>query len=290
MKHIEISVDLDKFNSVKRDREIAEEVLQMRNATKSLSEQGKNIDALENTVGAMTVLKGFSSYDSVEFKVLLASLLFDLTEVYFDLKDYKQSEKELQILFRVLENIIKQDPDRFGKYHVMALELSTRILRSRKKALDMLAKQQLAAGALYEKVNAGMVSATDKLVDALRNIGDLLAASGDYKASLKFYSEAIKFSKRKNGRVTAREIRLTVDMVKIMMRLRSMRPRALRLLDAVLPKAVAMKEEELIADIHSLEEVINSKQEQDPAWKLFLRKLQSPFSKKSKSSAEDEAE
>lgn len=290
MKHIEISVDLDKFNSVKRDREIAEEVLQMRNATKSLSEQGKNIDALENTVGAMTVLKGFSSYDSVEFKVLLASLLFDLTEVYFDLKDYKQSEKELQILFRVLENIIKQDPDRFGKYHVMALELSTRILRSRKKALDMLAKQQLAAGALYEKVNAGMVSATDKLVDALRNIGDLLAASGDYKASLKFYSEAIKFSKRKNGRVTAREIRLTVDMVKIMMRLRSMRPRALRLLEAVLPKAVAMKEEELIADIHSLEEVINSKQEQDPAWKLFLRKLQSPFSKKSKSSAENEAE
>lgn len=289
MKNIEITVDLNKFNSVKRDREIAEEVLQMRNATKSLSEQGKNIDALENTVGAMTVLKGFSSYDSVEFKVLLASLLFDLTEVYFDLKDYKQSEKELQILFRVLENIIKQDPDRFGKYHVMALELSTRILRSRKKALDMLAKQQLAAGALYEKVNAGMVSATDKLVDALRNIGDLLAASGDYKASLKFYSEAIKFSKRKNGRVTAREIRLTVDMVKIMMRLRSMRPRALRLLEAVLPKAIAMKEEELIADIHSLEEVINSKQEQDPAWKLFLRKLQAPFSKKSKSSTEEEA-
>lgn len=281
MKYIEISVDLDKFNSDKRDREIAEEVLKMRHTTKELSDQGKNIDALENTVGAMTLLKGFSNYDSVEFKVILAALLFDLTEVYFDLKDYKQSEKELQILFRVLENIIKQDPDRFGKYHVMALELSTRILRSRKKALDMLAKQRQAAGALYEKVNAGMVSATDKLVDALRNIGDLLAASGDYKASLKFYSEAIKFSKRKNGKVTPREIRLTVDMAKIMIRLRSMRPRALRLLAAVLPQAVALMEEELIADIKSLEEVINSKQEQDPTWKLFLRKLQSPFPKKS---------
>lgn len=281
MKYIEISVDLDKFNSDKRDREIAEEVLKMRHTTKDLSDQGKNIDALENTVGAMTLLKGFSNYDSVEFKVILAALLFDLTEVYFDLKDYKQSEKELQILFRVLENIIKQEPDRFGKYHVMALELSTRILRSRKKALDMLAKQRQAAGALYEKVNAGMVSATDKLVDALRNIGDLLAASGDYKASLKFYSEAIKFSKRKNGKVTSREIRLTVDMAKIMIRLRSMRPRALRLLAAVLPQAVALMEEELIADIKSLEEVINSKQEQDPTWKLFLRKLQSPFPKKS---------
>ncbi len=273
MKFIEIPVELKHFDSNKKDREIAEGVINLRKTAYELSQENRNLDALERTVESMTMLKGFSSYESTEFRALLAALLFDLSEIYFDLKDYKQCEKELEVLFRVLENIIKADSDRFGKYHIMAMELSTRILRSRKKALEMLAKQQLAAGALYDKVNAGVVAATDKLVDTLRNIGDLLGASGDNKAALKFYSEAIKLSKKKNGKVTVKEIKLTVEMAKIMVRIRSMRPRALRLLEAVLPQAISLEAIELEEDILALMEMINSRQNQDPAWKLFLLKL-----------------
>ena len=58
-----------------------------------------------------------------------------------------------------------------------------------------------------------------------------------------------------------------------MMRIRSMRPRALRLLEAVLPQAIALGAVELEEDILALMEMINSRQNQDPAWKLFLLKL-----------------
>lgn len=279
MKFIEIPVNLKQFNNRLEDYEIIQTVTGLRQTVKELAEESKYIDAMERTVESLRVLKGFSNYEDTEFRALLAALLFDLAEIYFALKDYKQSEKELEVLFRVLENLMKVDADRFAPYHIMAMELSARILRSRKKALDMLAKQQIAAEILYDKVNSGVLSATDKLVDTLRNIGELLAASGNYKSSLKFYSEAIKLSKKRAGKVTAKEIKLTVDMVKIMMRLKTMRPRAVRLLEAVLPHAIALQTLELEDDILALTEVINSQSENDTNWKLFLHKLKTPFRK-----------
>lgn len=279
MKYIEIPVEVKNFDKNHNDREIANAVISLRNTIKELAEENKYMDALERTVESMRLLKGFSNYDDTEFRALLAALLFDLSEIYFELKDYKQCEKELEILFRVLENLIKVDAARFAPYHIMAMELSTRIMRSRKKALEMLAKQQITAGLLYDKVNAGVAAATDKLVETLRNIAELLAASGDYKASLKFYSEAIKLSKKRAGKVTRREIKLTVEMARIMIRLKTMRPRAIRLLEAVLPHAITMQEAELEEDILALTEIINSGRNNDTSWRMFLHKLKAPFKK-----------
>lgn len=279
MKFIEIPVDVKMFGHNSKDREVIESVLSMRQTTKELQHENRTMDALERTVESLRVLKGFSDYDNVEFKVVLAILLFDLAEIYYDLKDYKQSRKELETLLTLLENMMKIDAERFAEYHIMAIELSTRILRSRKKALEMLARQQIAAGALYDKVNAGVVAATDKLVDTLRNIGELLVSSGDYKAAMKFYSEAIKLSKKRAGKVTRKEIKMTIDMAKVMMRLSSMRPRALRLLEAILPHAISLEALDLEEDILALTEIINMKEERDTKWKLFLHKLKTPFKK-----------
>ncbi len=292
MKFIEIPVQVEKFGHNSKDRDVLESVLSMRQTTKDLQNENRTMDALERTVESMRVLKGFSDYGDTEFRVVLSMLLFDLSELYYELKDYKQSRKELETLFYVLENMIKADAERFGEYHILAMELSARILRSRKKALDMLAKQQIAASVLYDKVNAGVVAAIDKLVDTLRNIGELLVCSGDYKAALKFYSEAIRLSKKRAGKVTRKEIKMTVDMAKVMMRMGSMRPRALRLLEAVLPHAIALETLDLEEDILALTEIINTKEERDTNWKLFLHKLKMPFMKEknvkksSKSSAE----
>lgn len=279
MKFIDIPVETEVFGHNSKDREILESVLSMRAATKELQNENRTMDALERTVESMRVLKGFSDYGHTEFRVVLAMLLFDLSEIYYELKDYKQSRKELETLFCVLENLIRTDADRFAAYHILAMELSARILRSRKKALDMLAKQQIAASKLYDRVNSGVVAATDKLVDTLRNIGELLVCSGDYKAALKFYSEAISLSKKRAGKVTRKEIKMSIDMAKVMTRISSMRPRALRLLEAVLPHAIALETLDLEEDILALTEIINTKEERDTNWKLFLHKLKTTFLK-----------
>ena len=153
------------------------------------------------------------------------------------------------------------------------MELSTRILRSRKKALDLLVKQQITTGSLYEKVNSGIAAATDKLVDSLCTTAQLLAATGDIRGALKFYAEAIKYSKKRTGRVTRKEVKMTVEMAEVMIRLRSMQPRAKRLLNAILPHAVALETVQLEQDIISLIDVIDANEEPETKWRVFLHKV-----------------
>lgn len=273
MTIVDIPLNLSKMGQNSSQQEILTEVANYRNTTQTLINEERYMDALERTVSAMRNLRDFTDTDNTEFLAVLAGLIFDLAEIHFALHDYRQSEKELEVLFKVLARLIKEDAERFGKYHILAMELSTRILRSRKKAMELLVKQQLNASALYEKVNSGVVAATDKLVDSLRNVGQLLASAGDYKAAMKFYAEAIKFSKKRTGRVNRKEIKMTIEMAEIMMRVRTMRPRAKRLLNAILPHTIALETIELEEDILALLEVIDNDISQEPKWKTFIHKV-----------------
>nr|QIM10856.1 hypothetical protein Muribac1_0650 [uncultured Muribaculaceae bacterium] len=273
MTPIQIPLMLEKYDANSREAAILKDVIACRQNAEQLLSEERYMDAMERTVAALRNLREFPDYDDVEFRAVLVGLLFDLSEIHFALKNYKQSEKELDTLFKVLDNLIKHDETRFGKFHILAMELSTRILRSRKKALDLLVKQQITTGALYEKVNSGVVAATDKLVDSLRNVGQLLASTGDLKAALKFYAEAIKYSKKRTGRVTRKEIKMTLEMAEIMMRIRTMRPRARRLLNAILPHAIAQETIELERDILALIQAIDQDVEHEPSWKMFMHKV-----------------
>lgn len=263
-----------------KERAILEEALSVRRTALDFMEKEQYMDALERIVAALKNLRDFPDYEMKEFREVMVVLFFDLAEVHFQLKDYKQSEKELELLFKVLDSMLKEDAERFGHLHILAMELSTRILRSRKKAMDLLVKQKLNADQLYEKVNSGVVAATDKLVESLRKVGQLLASSGNYREALKFYSEAVKFSKKRNGRITRREVKLTIEMAEIMMRVRQLRPRAKNLLAAILPHAISLETVELEEEILALTEMVENQIENEPRWKQFYLRVASGVKKR----------
>ncbi|MCM1291289.1 MAG: hypothetical protein NC201_00560 [Prevotella sp.] len=290
MNHIQIPLDLKKFEKHSPDHKVIEDAMGCHNTIEALMNEERYIDALERVVESLRTLRDFSDYENTEFRAMLVSLLFDLSEIHFALKDFKQSEKELEVLFKVLDNLIATDPDRFGKYHILAMELSTRILRSRKKAMELLVKHQITAGTLYEKVNSGVLAATDKLVDSLHNVGKLLASSGDYKAATKFYAEAIKFSKKRSGRVTRKEVKMTIEMAEVMIRVKAMRPRARRLLNAILPHAIALETIQLEEDTLALIEIIDADILHEPKWKGFVHNLTVSAKKRLKSGEKEAKE
>lgn len=271
--NIEIPLDLKGFKKNSDELEVLRTVLAARQSALEFIAQNRDIDALERTVAGMRALRDFPDYENVEFRALLTTLLFDIAEIHYRLKDYRQSEKELEMIFKVLYTLIQADKERFGKYHIMAMELSTRLLRSRRKTMEMLAKQKIAAEELFEKVNSGVTAATDRLVDALCGVGQLLASAGDYREALKFFAEAIKLSKKKSGRVNRKEIKLTIEMAEIMMRIRQMRPRARRLLSAILPHAISLGTIELEEDILALVEMMDLEEENESRWKMFVHRL-----------------
>lgn len=273
MTQIELKIDFDNPRLTGNDIEILKEVEEIRREAGEFITEEKYMEAMERTVVALRRMRDFSDYTNPEFKLLFVALLFDLAEIHYCLKNYKQSEKEVEVLFKVLDNLVKSDEERFASYHILAMELSTRIIRSRKKSLDLLVKQQMTTGSLYEKVNSGVSAATDKLVDSLCITARLLASTGDIREALKFYSEAIRYSKKRSGRVTLKEVRMSVDMAEVMMRLKSMYPRARRLLEAVLPHARTMGAEREEQDIRALLEVIGLNSESDSKWRVFLHKV-----------------
>ena len=273
MTQIELKINPDSEGISPEGKQILQDAIQTRKEADEFISQEKYLEAMERTVSALKIMRDFPDYQNPEFRSLFVALLFDLAEIHYSLKNYKQSEKEVETLFKVLDNLVKLDQERFGHYHILAMELSTRILRSRKKALDLLVKQQITNGNLYAKVNSGIAAATDKLVDSLCTTGALLASTGDIRESLKFYAEAIKLSKKRAGRVTRKEVKMTVEMAEVMMRLRSMQPRSKRLLEAILPHAEALEMNDYVADIKSLIEVIDANEEPETKWKIFLHKV-----------------
>ena len=282
MTPIELTLNLDPAQMSADNIAVIKAALDARKEASVFIAQEKYLEAMERTVAALKLMREFPDYKDPEFRLLFVVLLFDLAEIHYCLKNYKQSEKEVEVLFKVLDNLVKTDEQRFGHYHILAMELSTRILRSRKKALDLLVKQQIATDTLYNKVNSGMTAATDKLVDSLNKTADLLAATGDVRGSLKFYAEAIRYSKKRTGRVTRKEVKMTVEMAEVMMRQRSMRHRAKRLLEAILPHAISLNTIDLEQNINSLIEVINAGEEPETKWRMFLYKVVSSAKSKFK--------
>lgn len=270
----EIPVELKEISQNPTDKEVVETAIKLREEARELYAEEKYEEALEKVVEALRRMREFSDFGHKEFRVVLTTLLFDLSEIHFVLKDFKQSEKDLEFLFKVVEHLLKEDADRFGRYHILAMELSTRILRSRKKTLELLAKQQINTGVLYEKVNSGVAAATDKLVESLRKSAEMMAQTGDYRSAARFYMEAIKIAKKRTGRVTRREVKMTVELAKVMLHSRTELDRAKRLLNAILPHAVALENLELEQEILHLLEKIEADVAHEPMWRSFLEKVQ----------------
>lgn len=271
MNQIDVHIRMEDFGKNSHEAEVLANVVAERLQISRLLEAEKYMEALERTISALQRLKDFPDHENEEFKAILVALIFDLAEIHFMLKDFKRSEKELDALFKVLDPLVAKNPDRFGRLHILAMELSTRILRSKKKTIDMLSRQQLHVDALTEKVNSGIISATERLVDSLCNVGRLLASSGDYREAMKFFSEAIRISKKRTGRVNRKEIKMTVEMAEIMIRVKAMRPRAERLLDAVLPHAISLAETELEQEILTLKEMIKLQENMKVSWLSAFR-------------------
>lgn len=251
----------------------------LRNSEKSLATianltaDERHLDALERSISLLRDLREFSDFTNTEFRTILAITLYSLAEIHFSLKDYKQSEKELNTLFTVLGNLVREDPDRYADFHIAAMQLAAGIIRSRKKTVEMLVKQRLLTEELNEKVSSGAIAATDRLTEAMRKLGELLAASGAYREALKVYADAIKLSKKKSGRVGRKEIKMTIEMAEIMSRIKAMRQRAKRLLAAVLPHSIALEIIELEENIVALIEMIDKLEEQPSKWKTFINTI-----------------
>lgn len=83
---------------------------------------------------------------------------------------------------------------------------------------------------------------------------------------------------------------MTIEMAEIMMRVRPMKPRARRLLNAILPHAISLETIELEEDILALIEMIDNESDGETRWKNFVHRITHKILRKPHSGSVSETE
>lgn len=203
-------------------------------------EAGDNDLALAAAAAALNVLATNPSRKDEPFLFTLAALLYDIAFLHTLRNEYKPAERELEKATRILERLVRLNPDRYSPAHIMALNASTTVYRNRVSQAEFLASHQEATNSYLLMVKSGMTEATDRLIDSLAAQGHTLGKMGRYREAVQYFSRALKYLTRIEPAMSMRQLNLSIALGEAMLRLDPMREKAIHLLNTMLHKATKL--------------------------------------------------
>ncbi|MCM1520851.1 MAG: hypothetical protein NC098_08705 [Lachnoclostridium sp.] len=246
--HVEEAVEefssLDQLLSTHAEAE-SRKIIDVRAALKhllvALLIEGGNDDlALATAAAALNVLATNPSRKDEPFLFTLAALLYDIAFLHTLRNEYKQAERELEKATRILERLVRLNPERYGSAHIMALNASTTVYRNRVSQAEFLASHQEATNSYLLMVKSGMTEATDRLIDSLAAQGQTLGQMGRHREAVQYFSRALKYLTRIEPAMSMRQLNLSIALGEAMLRLDPMRDKAIHLLNTMLHKATKL--------------------------------------------------
>lgn len=172
------------------------------------------------------------------FLEILATLLFDIAYIHSQNGEYKQAEREMEKSIKILERLAKSDPERYASTVVTALGAATTVYHNRVKQAELLVRYQEATSNYTRMVSEGMTEATERLAESLAAEGDTLARMGRHREAMQYYTRTLKYLQRINPELDERQLRVSVSLAESMLRIDSMRDKAIHLLNTLLHKAL----------------------------------------------------
>lgn len=208
--------------------------------------------ALSTAADTLTLLSQEPRRKDEPFLQVLGALLYDLSFLHIVRKEYKAAERTLEKSMRIFERLAKMNPDRYGSAHIMALNASTSVYRSRVKQVNLLAHFQVATSTYLEMVNSGIHDAMDRLIESLANEGEMLMQLGKYRDAVQYYSRALKYLSKLSPEFSERHLKLSIKLSEALLHTRSTRQKGVHLLNTLLQKAVRMKSGKYVKEIETL--------------------------------------
>lgn len=190
---------------------------------------------------------------NLDFLAIVASVFYHLALIHNRLGDNKKAEKELVKAQKILDKLAKKDNTRFAAALVEALNASTDIFQSKLKLMNLLAHYQVAADLYQNKVASGVTNAVDRLVDSLRNQGDIHLKIGNYRDAVKYYTKALRYQKRVNSSMGLRELQISLNMSKALLNIINRHSAGEQLLESLLPLADRLGAKDEAEEIKNLQ-------------------------------------
>ncbi|MCC8071166.1 MAG: hypothetical protein LIO90_05120 [Bacteroidales bacterium] len=201
---------------------------------------GQTDDALHTAAAALTLLSQNPKRKDEPFLSTLAPLLYDIALLHYDHGEYKQAERELEKAVKLFERLARTHPERYGAAHLLAMNATTQVYRSRVKQVNTLAHYQVASNTYLEMLNQGVEKAANSLVESLTNEGDTLMKMGRQREAVQYYLRALKYLTRLEPEFTLRQLHLSISLGEALLSVKASREKGVHLLNTMLHKATKL--------------------------------------------------
>lgn len=194
-------------------------------------------DAMTTAASTLNLLAQEPRRKDEPFLSILASLLYDISLIHTSRGQYKQAEREIEKSMKIFERLAKQSPERYGSAHLLAMNASTQVYRSRQKQADMLLRYQEATNTYLRMVDEGIEDAGMRLVESLATEGRTLTQMCRQREAVQYFTRALKYLTKIESEFSLTQLRLSIDLGEALLSLKGSREKGIHLLNTMLYKA-----------------------------------------------------
>lgn len=193
--------------------------------------------ALDSAATTLSLLSQQPKRKDEPFLSVLASLLYDIAMIHSSQGHYKQAEREIEKSMKLFERLSKQNPQRYGAAHMLAINASTSIYRSRQKQAAMLANYQVETTNYLRMLNEGIGDAGMRLVESITSEGRTLAKMCRQREAIQYFTRALKLLTKLNPQFGLQHLQLSIDLGEALLAVKGTREKGIHLLNTMLYKA-----------------------------------------------------
>lgn len=205
---------------------------------------GQIDEALDAAAHTLNLLAQQPKRKDEPFLSVLASLLHDIAIIHNSRGQYKQAEREIEKSMKLFERLARTNPDRYGPAHILTMNTSTQIYRSRQKQAEMLSQYQVATNTYLRQLNEGIEDAGMRLVESLAQEGHTLVKMCRQREAVQYFTRALKYLTKIEPEFSAAHLRLSVDLGEALLAVKTSRDKGIHLLNTMLYKASKIADSE----------------------------------------------
>lgn len=201
-------------------------------------------DALLTAASALNLLSQSPKRKDEPFLSILASLLYDISFIHASRDENKQAEREIEKSMKLFERLARQNPDRYGAAHLLALNASTSVYKSRVKQANTLAHYQAATSTYMQMLSEGMEDAGMRLIESLATEGRTLVKMNRQREAVQYFTRALKYLTKISPDFDLLQLQLSIDLGHALLSVKGTREKGIHLLNTMLYKASKINADE----------------------------------------------
>ncbi|MCM1349301.1 MAG: hypothetical protein NC338_07810 [Firmicutes bacterium] len=194
-------------------------------------------EALVTAATVLNLLSQSPKRKDEPFLSILASLLYDISFIHSSRDENKQAEREIEKSMKLFERLARQNPDRYGAAHLLALNASTSVYKSRVKQANALTHYQAATSTYMQMLNEGMEDAGMRLIESLATEGRTLVKMNRQREAVQYFTRALKYLTKISPEFDLLQLQLSIDLGNALLAVKGTREKGIHLLNTMLYKS-----------------------------------------------------